>query len=202
MPPGQPMAGPVVVDVGKRAAVQVAVGGAVAGGIGLIPLIAAVTGGINGPAVAYVIAVVIGLGFTGIGVLALLNWKKASRPRKLVLDPHGVTWDDPQGQPWAVRWEELSGVAISRTKERAVQVSDAAARRVLVRLDLFPADPGFRQRHPEMEHLWEFHRVRNGYRLPLGSNPGFIAPIDHGMRLFRPQIYGGVRDEGISVGLV
>jgi hypothetical protein len=75
-------------------------------------------------------------------------------------------------------------------------------RRVLVRLDLFPGDPGFRERHPEMEHLWELHRVRSGYRLPLGSAPRFIPPMDEALRRYPPDIYRGVVDEGFTVGLM
>ena len=54
-----------------------------------------------------------------------------------------------------------------------------------------------------MEPLWEFHRVQNGYRLPLGDSAGFIGPMDHGLRTFAPQIYRGVIDEGLAarVGL-
>ncbi|MEO3789347.1 hypothetical protein ABGB14_04000 [Nonomuraea sp. B10E15] len=75
-------------------------------------------------------------------------------------------------------------------------------RKTMVRLDLFPADPGFRSRHQEMEHLWEFHTVKNGYRLPLGSNPKYIPVIEDGMRRFRPAAYLGIKDEGFMVGLV
>ncbi|MGP3918052.1 hypothetical protein [Nonomuraea sp. 10N515B] len=64
------------------------------------------------------------------------------------------------------------------------------------------SDLGFRARHPDMEHLWEFHTVKNGYRLPLGSNPKYIPVIEQAMRQFRPAAYLGVRDEGLIVGLV
>ncbi|MEW1847553.1 hypothetical protein AB0392_57170, partial [Nonomuraea angiospora] len=125
-----------------------------------------------------------------------------SRPRKLVFDAYGVRWDDPQGRPWAAPWAELSGVGISRTQQRRVKLADYIMRKTMVRLDLFPADPGFRGRHPDLEHLWEFHTVKNGYRLPLGSNPKYIPVIEHAMRQYRPAIYLGIRDEGFMVGLV
>lgn len=192
---------PVVFNVGGKAAKQILLGGALAGGIGILTIVATLTGQITGGPVAQVIGWVIGLVFTGIGVFCAVMWKAAARPRRLVFDVNGITWDDPRGKPWAVRWDELAGVAISRTRQRRVEATDYAMRNVLVRLDLFPGDPQFQQRHRDMEHLWEYHRVKNGYRLPLGHAPEYVPLIDQAMRQFRPQIYGGIRDEGVTIGL-
>jgi hypothetical protein len=187
--------------VGKKAGRQALLGGAVSGGLGLLCIISAITGQVSGGSGVLIGVLVLGLIFLGIGVLVGVTARRVTRARRLVFDANGVRWDDPQGKAWAVRWEELSNVTISRTKQRRVQLTDYVMRRILVRLDLFPADPAFRQRHPEMEHLWEFHRVRNGYRLPLGHAPDFIPLIQDGMQRFRPQIYGGIHDEGLVVGL-
>ena len=168
----------------------------------ILALIGSVSAFADGEPVGGIIAGVIGIVFTGIGVLAVVKWKVVSRPRKLIIEQQGIRLDDPQGMPWAVGWQELGAVSISRTQERAVQLADALVRRTMVRVDLHPRDPQrFRPAHPTMEPLWEFHRVQNGYRLPLGDSAGFIAPIDHGLRTFAPQIYRGVIDEGFSVGL-
>ncbi|MBF6300463.1 hypothetical protein IU459_23375 [Nocardia amamiensis] len=72
---------------------------------------------------------------------------------------------------------------------------------VMVRLDLFPADAGFLVRHPEMEHRWEFHRVRGGYRVPLGQAGELIPRLDAAMRHCAGARYQGIRDEGCTVGL-
>jgi hypothetical protein len=193
---------PVVVDLGKSATRKVLAGGSVAGVLGILALAGAVSAFADGEPVGGIIAGVIGVVFTGIGVLAVVKWKTISRPRKLIIEPQGIRLDDPQGMPWAVGWSELGAISISRTQERAVQLADALVRRTMVRVDLHPRDPQrFRPAHPTMEPLWEFHRVRNGYRLPLGDSAGFIAPIDHGLRTFAPQIYRGVIDEGFTVGL-
>jgi hypothetical protein len=193
---------PVVVDLGKSATRKVLAGGSVAGGLGILALVGAVSAFADGEPVGGVIAGVIGVVFTGIGVLAVVKWKTISRPRKLIIEPQGIRLDDPQGMPWAVGWQELGAISISRTRERVVQLSDALVRRTMVRVDLHPRDPQrFRPAHPTMEPLWEFHRVQNGYRLPLGDSAGFIGPIDHGLRTFAPQIYRGVIDEGFTVGL-
>jgi hypothetical protein len=134
-----------------------------------------------------------------LGLVVVSSWQKLTRPRRLVFDQDGIRMDDPGGKPWFVAWHELGAVAISRTVQTKVKATDM--RRTLVRLDMFPADPGFRARHPEMEHLWELHRVRSGCRLPFGSSPQFIPLIDEAMRRYRPDVYQGVRDEGFTVGV-
>ncbi|MFI6096856.1 hypothetical protein ACIA8G_14940 [Lentzea sp. NPDC051213] len=193
---------PVVIDLGKSDTRKVLIGGSVAGALGILALIGAVTAFIDGEPVGGSIAGIIGIAFTFIGVMALVKFKTVSRPRKLVIEQHGIRLDDPQGAPWAVGWQELGAISISRTQERAVQLADALVKRTLVRVDLHPLDPArCRSAHPTMEPLWEFHRVQNGYRLPLGDSASFIGPIDHGLRMFAPQIYRGVIDEGFSVGL-
>ncbi|MFI7222949.1 hypothetical protein ACIBO5_06965 [Nonomuraea angiospora] len=193
---------PVVIDVGRDAKVKALIGGSVAGVIGLMAVFSALAGQTTGGAGSAVAVLVLGLIFLFIGLMPIITWRKLSRPRKLVFDAYGVRWDDPQGRPWAAPWAELSGVGISRTQQRRVKLADYIMRKTMVRLDLFPADPGFRGRHPDLEHLWEFHTVKNGYRLPLGSNPKYIPVIEHAMRQYRPAIYLGIRDEGFMVGLV
>jgi hypothetical protein len=204
-PPQQPAAfgpPPVVIDVGGDAKVKALIGGSVAGVIGLIAIFSALNGQVDGGVGGRIVGGLFGLVFLGIGLLPIIAWRKVSRPRRLVFDGHGVRWDDPQGKPWSVPWMELSGLGISRTQQRRVRLADYIMRRTMVRLDLFPADAGFRSRHPEMEHLWEFHTVKNGYRLPLGSNPRYIPVIEQAMRQYCPAVYLGIRDEGFMVGLV
>ncbi|WP_433871951.1 hypothetical protein [Saccharopolyspora sp. CA-218241] len=192
---------PVVLDLGGRAAAQILVGGALAGGIGLLALGGVVFGGTGGDTVGLVIGSTIGLVFLGIGLLCLLGWRRATRPRHLLFEPEGIRCSDPGGTSWAVRWEELSAVTISRTQERAVQLSDHLTRRTLVRLDLHPADPAFRQRHPEMDALLAAHPQRQAYRYGLGHAADWIPHIERGVRQYRPQLFQGVRDEGFTVGL-
>ncbi|MFC4006222.1 hypothetical protein ACFOY2_03240 [Nonomuraea purpurea] len=197
-----PQAPAVVIDVGGDAKVKALIGGSVSGVIGIFVIFSALTGQTTGGLGTAVVVIVLGLIFLGIGLLPLIAWKKVGRPRRLVFDASGVRWDDPEGKPWFAQWTELAGVGISRTKQRRVKPADYLFRKTMVRLDLFPADQGFRSRHQDMEHLWEFHTVKNGYRLPLGSNPKYIPVIERAMRQFRPAAYLGVKDEGFMVGLV
>ncbi len=203
--PPQPQfaAEPVVVDVGARSKGKAIAAGVVVGGLGLVSLAAAATGQVDGGLGVRIAVGVLGAVFVAFGLLPLLTWRRITRPRRLVIEPLGIRWEDPRGTSWAVAWQELAGVAVSQTRKRHVKVSDRLLpRKVMVRLDLFPADPGFRGRHPEMEPMWEFHQVKKGYRLPLGSAAKHIEPIDQAMRTHRPNIYLGVRDEGFMIGLV
>lgn len=204
MPPG-PGNGPVAIDVGGTAARQLVIGAVVSGVIGLIAIVAGLGGDDGGGAVA----IVIGFVFLLPVALVVGMSKQLFRPRKLVFEPQGVRWDDPQGKPWAVAWHDLAVVAISKHSAMKTpqtlndKLVEAATDKMIgerahVRLDLYPAHPGFAQHHPNMAHLWERQGVQNGYRLPLGSNVKFIPIIDQAMRTFAPQVYRGVQaTEGI-----
>ena len=94
---------PVVVDLGKSDTRKVLVGGTVAGGLGILALIGSVSAFADGEPVGGIIAGIIGIAFTGIGVMAVVKWKTISRPRKLIIEQQGIRLDDPQGI--AVPWE-------------------------------------------------------------------------------------------------
>ncbi|WP_306371977.1 hypothetical protein [Nocardia sp. CC216A] len=188
---------PIVIDIARGTKGRALAGILVAGGFGLVAVISASTGGVSGGRVAEVFALIIGAVLLLIAVVGVLGWRLLTRPRQLILDRNGIRWHDPQGAPWAVAWAELSAIAVSRTVNRR----PTPRRIAMVRLDLFPADPEFRNRHPEMNHLWEFHKIRDGYRLPFGSADELVAPLDAALRHCAGPRYLGVRDEGFTVGL-
>ncbi|PSL58402.1 hypothetical protein B0I31_101620 [Saccharothrix carnea] len=193
------MTTPVVIDIGRRDVRRVLIGGAVTGALGVAALVGAVTAYADGEGVGGTIGLVIGLAFTAITLGAIVNWKRISRPRKLVLEMPGVRWDDPAGTPWAVAWPELGGVRISRTRERVFHPADSVVRKTMVRLDLLPADPPtFQARHADMAHL---ARQDGVYRLPLGDAAALITVVERAVLGFAPHLYRGVQDEGFTVGL-
>ena len=214
-PPGRdaaygPGAGAVVIDVGGTAARQGIVGAVVSGLIGLLAIVAGLAGAVDGGGEA--VAIVIGVLFLVPPLLLLGLSKQLLRPRRLVFEAAGIRWDDPQGKPWAVGWHELAAVAIS--KHSAIQLPQTTSERIAgattekllgerahVRLDLYPADPGFPGRHPQMAHLWGRQEVTNGYRLPLGANVRFIPLIAQAMVRFAPSIYRGVVATRGAMGL-
>jgi hypothetical protein len=189
------------------------IGAVVAGAIGLLAVISGLAGAVDGGTGTKVAVVVVGALFLLPAILTIAMRKKAFRPRRLVFEPAGIRWDDPQGAPWAIPWRELAAVSLSKHTPMEVgveTVSDklvgAAADKIAgerghLRLDLFPADPGFAGRHPEIAHLWQRQGVQQGYRLPLGSNMQFIPQIAAAMGQFAPQIYRGVNATEGFMGL-
>lgn len=212
--PGFGAAGPpVVIDVGKTNARKAVIGASVAGAVGLFAIGCAAFGAIDGGAGATVIALVIGLLFLILPLGLILRRDKIFRPQLLVFEPAGLRWHDPKGAPWLAPWSELAAVSISKHSPQQVgpesisdKLSGAAADKIVgerahVRLDIYPADPTFAGRHPEMAHLWERQGVQNGYRLPLGGNVQFIPTIAAAMGRFAPHIYRGVNATEGFMGL-
>lgn len=199
-----PAGSPVVIDVGRTNSRKAVIGATVAGAIGLLALGSAIFGAVDGGAGVAVVAAIFGLLFLILPVGLIVRRDKVFRPQHLVFTPAGLRWHDPRGAPWMVPWSELAAVSISKHSPRQVgpeSISDKlvgaasdriAGERAHVRIDFYPADPGFAGRHPEIAHLWERQGVQNGYRLPLGSNARFIPVIAAAMGRFAPQVYRGV----------
>lgn len=211
-PPGY-ASPPVVIDVGKTNARKAVTGATVAGAIGLLAVGSALFGAVNGGVGAVLVVGLIGMLFLILPIGLIVRRDKVFRPQLLVFEPVGLRWHDPRGAPWLVPWPELAAVSISKHSPKQVgpeSISDKlvgaasdkiAGERAHVRLDLYPADPGFAGRHPEMAHLWQRQGVQNGYRLPLGSNVKFIPAIAAAMGRFAPGIYRGVNATEGFMGL-
>jgi hypothetical protein len=199
-----------VLDVGRVDGRKAIVGAAVSGVVGLVAVVAGLAGAVDGGAGVGIAVTVVGVLFLIPVVLVAAGWQRVSRPRRLVFEPAGIRWDDPAGTPWAVPWRELAAVVVNKHSARQIgpeSVSDKivgaatekiAGERALIRLDLYPADPSFPGRHPEMAHLWQ---QQGGYRMPLGSNVTFIPTIAQAMARFAPALYRGVKATDGFMGL-
>lgn len=192
---------PLVVDIGQMAGRQAVVGSVVSGAVGAIAIFAGLAGQVDGGGEA--IAVIIGVLFLIPPALVLALSKQVFRPRKLVIEAGGIRWDDPRGAPWAVPWNELAAISISKHGAMPVpqtmndRIVGAATDKMLgerahVRIDLFPADPGFGHRHPQMAPLWGRQGVQGGYRLPLGNKAALVPDIDRALTHFATGVYRGV----------
>jgi hypothetical protein len=190
----------VVIETGRADSRRFVVASIVLISLGLVATIGGAIETVNGR-LGGLIAVGFGVVFLLIGLVPVFNRKRAFRPRRLVIEQAGIRWDDPKGEPWSVRWQELAAVALCRHEAAEVgpdglsdKVAGAVAdrvlgERVLVRLELFPADRGFHQRHPEMAHLWTGDRLR----LLLGHNLRLLPQMDAAIRYFQPSRYLGVQ---------
>lgn len=204
--------GAIVIDVGSTDGKKAIIGAIVAGSIGLLALISGLVGATDAGGAGSIVAIIFGILFLIPAIFVVIRRDKVFRPRKLVFEPAGLRWDDPRGAPWAIPWSELAHVSINKHKAAegpetvSEKISGAAVEkmlgeRALVRLDLYPADPSYAGRHPELAHLWERQGVQGGYRMPLGSNPNFIVTIAQAMARFAPQIYRGVNATEGRIGL-
>ncbi|HEY8480903.1 MAG TPA: hypothetical protein VIL71_13840 [Spirillospora sp.] len=177
--------GPVVIDVGAVQARQMIVGSVVAGVFGLLAVAGALTGDVSGGTGTRAGVMAFGLVFCLFALLPLILRRIAFRPRRLVFDADGVRWDDPRGTTWSVGWADLAEITLTYPPP-AAEGGKLASR---VNLTLRPADPAFREAHPEMEHLIVpgGHEVR--YRLPLGHAQPVVGPADRALRRCAAGIY-------------
>lgn len=107
---------PVVFDVGKRAVKMFLLGGGICAFIGIMAIYSGLTGHVSGTSGTP--AVIIGALFLVPALLFAASWRMMTRPRKFILDGGGITWDDPKGAPWSVRWDELAHVEITYTTKQ------------------------------------------------------------------------------------
>ena len=185
-PPGRPAVppgpaaspAPVVIDVAGDAKVKAMIGGAVAGAIGLLAVISALTGQTPGGSGTAVAVGIVGAIFLLIGLLPVFTWKKLARPRRLVFDAAGVRWDDPQGRPWAAAWRRSPPSAWARW---AFVPRWSAARPV-------PHPVRGRRRECRPGRSTPAAEARRGAGGARGSSPGVRPVADRGVGVH------GVRD--------
>jgi hypothetical protein len=188
---------PVVVTASDWAASQVIALVAVALPVATVGFLVTLANALDGSVAAALGAVGLGVLVVLIGLLPVLTLRRAFRPRRLIIEPAGVRWHDPAGTPWAVPWPELGAVAVST----ALKIRKGGRSTTLVRLDLWPRDPGFDARHPEMREQWEASGARDCYRVGLGPRANALGPMDHALRSYPPPgLYRGVIDDGIAWG--
>ena len=84
------------------------------------------------------------------------------RSRQLTIDGWRLRYHQPRRPPVAIEWSELRGVRHASTPSGAKDPSTHY-------LELVPADPGFRARHPEMESWWWPTDGLPCYRLSVGQ---------------------------------
>jgi hypothetical protein len=170
---------------------------ALCGGLGVIGIVSAFTGGVLGGTGVRIGVIVLSLIFLGIALAFLAMSPVLTRSHKLIVEPAGLRWDDPRGKPWFAPWSELAAVSISTF----TTFNQNFVRRSLVRIDLFPGDVGFQSRHPELSHLWEVLGGKECYRLPLGGHESYLSELDHALQIHAQTKYRGVIEEGTTGGL-
>lgn len=197
LPPQQPGAGALTLDVWNDNAKSMIPGAAVAGVLGLgVIIMTFVKGYSTGQTIG---GVLVGLLCIGIGILPVLMMSVLKVTQRLTVNAHGFTWEGPKGEAWTVGWNELNQVAVSTALKRNPSLWMRFLDKTLVRIDFLPGQ-GFQERRPELTRYWEKSGAKGCYRLPVGKIKKYVGDLDGALRTFVPQKYAGVIDEGIAWG--
>lgn len=140
------------------------------------------------------------LGALSLAVAAFLRFRpRLPEPTVVVVEPPGIRWSD-RDSSWAVPWTELSAVSIATSRTiGGYGLYRQSLRTVWVRVDLFPGDPGFQHRHPELAPFWEAAGAKHCYRIPLGQAENELPGLENGMRMYAQGRYRGITNEGWSL---
>ena len=177
------MSTPIVVDVAAGNSRTIRNGSIGCGLVGVFFVVVGVIAAVNRSTAAAIVVGLLGLVVLVLGVYPLLRPEAFLRQRRLVVDAEAIRWDDPKGEPWTLRWDELSAVEIFTSGPRDVRMLYAARRTdtELVGIDLYPRGDVVR---PEMTRLWQLDGVIGGWRLPLGTDPDLVLRLDHALQTF------------------
>ena len=144
-----------------------------------LAVIGAANGQVTNGASALVVALV-GLPFCLIGLVTAGSVLVLVRPRTIVLDRQGFTWDDPREISFAVDWSQLA----SLTVETAVVHNPNAGDRSLVHVVLVPKNPGLITQQAGLAKFARDGRVV----LPLEDQPAAGATIDRATQALAPEV--------------
>ncbi|WP_033437487.1 hypothetical protein [Saccharothrix sp. NRRL B-16314] len=124
----------------------------------------------DGHVAALVIGALVGVG----GLVGGGIWRRRARLRRLVVEAHGLRWEEKNGS-WAVPWYELRGVGLSRT----------GGTKPSLWLHLVPREEnGFAATYRSIP------KNTYGYWIPLADETGGPM-LDLALQRFAPQLYRG-----------
>ena len=201
-PGGYPPAGPppmmpdqpVIIDVSGMSNTRATIG-AIFGGAAIVVTLARIL--LDGPAVYLLVLLGVFVLVTGFTVFRLLRGIGANRRRRLVLAPTGLHWEEQRRQSQSIGWSELAAIMVwaGRTTNQGLGAMSIMAQAMPtgnVRLGLYPADPNFAARHPQLSEWWR-PSCDGGYVLLLPAVSAETGPmLDMALRRFAGPIYRGL----------
>jgi hypothetical protein len=169
----------VVVNVGRTTAWHGLVGGALAALFGVSAVVGAANGAATNGASNLVVALV-GLPFCLLGLATAGSVLVLVRPRSVVLDRHGFTWDDPRVASFVVAWHDLASLTVETATVHNLNSGDTHS----VHVVLVPKDPLLLKQQPGLAKFAREGKVV----LPLEDQPASAAAIDRAARAFAPDV--------------
>lgn len=182
----------VTVDVGRRLARQGVVGAVLAAFFGVSAMVAAFGGG-PAPAGQRIAVAAVGAPFVLVAVALVLGGPVMVRRRRILLDSHTFTWDDPSEDSFTAAWADLAAVFVEMHVVHNVNTGD----RYGVRVVLEPKGADFTTRHPTMARFAAGDR----YVVPLGDQPRAARAIAAAVERLAPGVWRGVRTDQRRFGL-
>ncbi|HEY4455624.1 MAG TPA: hypothetical protein VGN81_15035 [Pseudonocardiaceae bacterium] len=169
----------VVVNIGRTTAWHGLVGGGLAALFGALAVVGAANGAATNGASNLVVALV-GLPFCLIGLATAGSVLVLVRPRSIVLDRHGFTWDDPRVSSFVVAWRDLASLTVETATVHNPNSGDVHS----VHVVLVPKDPRLLKQQPGLAKFAHEGRVV----LPLADQPASAATIDQAAHAFAPDV--------------
>ena len=189
---------PEVIELIKvRGKVVVVLGTAILLFFGIIAIRGVIVGAIEPLTVGTrIIGSIIGLFFTGLGLLFLSRWPQLLfGNRALIVGSAGIALRDRFGPTFSVAWTDIASIRLTHGFK-----TTRAGQRVLVRLDWWPTqDPGVNLPRG-LAKIWHRPTTPDRFRLPLGPNAFLIEPVDQALRRFAGGRYRPVEDSGSIPG--
>ena len=190
----QPAADPEIIElVQVRAKFAVVLGTVITLFFGVIAIRGAIIGS-DQPlsTTARIFAAVLGLFFTGLGLLFLSRWPQLLfGNRALIVGSNGIALRDRFAPTFMVAWPEIQAIRLTYGTRRT-----RAGRRILVRLDWWPSAPPPPALPRALARIWHRPATPDRFRLPLGPNPQLIEPVDRALQHFAGDRYRSVEDGG------
>ena len=169
----------VVVNVGRTTAWHGFAGGGLAALFGVLAIVGAVHDDVTKGASPLIVALV-GLPFCLLGLVTAGSVLVLVRPRAVVLDRHGFTWDDPREESFAVAWTELASLSVETATVRNLNSGELHS----VHVVLVPKDPRLLGQQRGLTKFAKDGRVV----LPLEDQPAAGTRIDQAALAFAPDV--------------
>ncbi|MEU7531217.1 hypothetical protein AB0A74_36180 [Saccharothrix sp. NPDC042600] len=111
----------VEINVGGRAHGRLVVAVLVPALVVVVALVMLVRGLFTGGRAEWLVGSALSLGVVLVAP-RLIQWvtQRLHRPRKLIIGPDGVRWDEPKGASWAYRWADVDRLVVVRNGSRVV----------------------------------------------------------------------------------
>ncbi len=135
----------------------------------------------------------VGLPFCLIGLATAMSVLVLVRPRAIVLDRQGFTWDDPREESFAVAWRDLASLSVEIATMHDMTAGDVHSVHVI----LVPKDPQLLRQHRELAKFAKDGRVV----VPLADQPAAAATIARATQALAPDVWQGSTQRSRRFGL-